>query len=154
MLMLHLEQAILVIKTAQATGTRSPNYTVSTPTAILLDRLHQLLPATLATPAALFLQNHLSASFNIQNHLSAAFNIQNHLSAAFNIPAEPTTGQGATKLHNHAIKTWTRINNTKRTIQMSEPTNGGLGGEAAGRAAYRRVRHTLGRMANNPPDPH
>eukprot|EP00967_Tisochrysis_lutea_P127043 scaffold215617_cov17-Tisochrysis_lutea.AAC.1 len=60
----------------------------------------------------------------------------------------------ATKFHYHAVKTFTKDTNTKYATQLSNPSNGGLGVEAIGRAACRRSRRKLGKMDVNPADPH
>ena len=60
----------------------------------------------------------------------------------------------AKELHYHAVKSLTKIHNTKNAIQFSNISNGGLGEGATGRAAYRTARRAAGRMADDPPDPH
>eukprot|EP00983_Pelagomonas_calceolata_P119775 1160637-Pelagomonas_calceolata.AAC.2 len=59
----------------------------------------------------------------------------------------------ATKIHLHAAKTLTEIDNTKHAIHFSNSSNGGSGEGVVERAARRRARRTPGRMAENPPDP-
>ena len=59
----------------------------------------------------------------------------------------------AKSLQCHAVKALTKIQSTKNAIKFSNSNNGGLEAGAAGRT-YRRARRTLGRMADNPPDPH
>eukprot|EP00983_Pelagomonas_calceolata_P047245 1140548-Pelagomonas_calceolata.AAC.1 len=59
----------------------------------------------------------------------------------------------ATKLHLHAAKTLTKIDNTKHAIHVSNLSNGGSGEGVVKRAACRRARRTPGRAAGNPPDP-
>eukprot|EP00983_Pelagomonas_calceolata_P062611 1147363-Pelagomonas_calceolata.AAC.1 len=60
----------------------------------------------------------------------------------------------ATKLHLHAAKTLTKIDNTKHAIHFNNSSNGGSGEGVVERAACRRARRTPGRMADSPPDPH
>ena len=60
----------------------------------------------------------------------------------------------ANKLHFHAVKALTKVDNTKNALLFSNLGNGGSGVGGMERAACRRARRTPGRMADNPPDPH
>jgi len=65
--------------------------------------------------------------------------------------------QLATKLHCHAIKSLNKITITRHKILFinNNSDNGGSERGVTGRAAgFRRARHRLDCMADNPPDPH